>query len=1069
MVDYPSTSGNDTADLRYAAAGVTLDTGAGDDYVLGSRFADTIDGGNGNDRISAGAGDDVIRGGAGADRVGGGSGNDTFVFVAGDLVTVDYPDHIVDFAGSGTSDRGEQDMLRFEGFGAGAYLSFVGYAADRVQVEGKWTLVENRAMQRYQVIDPTNRANTGNLLVQMNGSTNRLTADDYAFVAREPTNSAPTGITISSNALAENLSAATNVGTLAATEPDAGDKVTFSLVDDANGAFRIASDGVSLVATRSFDFEAGPTSLDVTVRATDAGGLSIDKVVTVAIANVNEAPAAIAISGTRLFENAAADTVIGTLSATDPDAGDQLSFTLADDANGAVRLAADGVTLLSARAFDYDSGPRSFDVIVRATDAHGLSTDKVVAIDIANVNEAPVADGLSARTTTNADGTTSVILSMKATDLDSRAIDAMVDWGTGRELVTLTAAGDGTFSGTATHVVMPGTSMIDVTLTDGEFDVGAGQAIVRVGQKTEGSLTLVSSVRPGVTANAQSNQASLSPDGTKVLFISSANDLVPGDTNGKADLFVKDLVTGQTTLVSGGAQAYLSSGQVLLGAFSADGTQVIFSSNGMLIGGEGNGLADVFVRDLATGALTMLNRTAAGVFGNQGSGSVLSLSADNTKAAFVTTSSNLDPADTKTLADVYVKDLVTNRLVLASATAQGVVGNSGSTGASISADGTKVAFSSTATNFGIRNAASSSDVFVKDLSTGAITLVSADEQGRGGNGSSNNAKFSADGGKVMFTSTASNLVAGDTNGVTDLFVKDLATGQISMVSSSARGEAANAATTGQNATFSPDGTKVLFKTAASNLGIADNNKQNDLYLKDLVTGAVTLVSSNSQGAIGNGDNTVGTAAFSADGSRIVFYSSASNLVMGDTNDRTDVFMKDLVTGATVLISSAANGAAGSNVSQDPAISADGTKVVFASSATNFADVDANGAADIFIKTLPGGAALSGTSGTDVLVGTDVGDRLSGGAGDDVLRGGADADRFMFEIGHGVDRIEDFGTTSGDVVVLSGFGTALDTFAEVLSAATQVGTDTVIVTGTNSSIALLGVDRADLKADDFYFG
>ena len=219
-------------------------------------------------------------------------------------------------------------------------------------------------------------------------------------------------------------------------------------------------------------------------------------------------------------------------------------------------------------------------------------------------------------------------LDMKATDLDSRAIDAMVDWGTGRELVTLTAAGDGTFSGTATHVVMPGTSMIDVTLTDGEFDVGAGQAIVRVGQKTEGSLTLVSSVRPGVTANAQSNQASLSPDGTKVLFISSANDLVPGDTNGKADLFVKDLVTGQTTLVSGGAQAYLSSGQVLLGAFSADGTQVIFSSNGMLIGGEGNGLADVFVRDLATGALTMLNRTAAGVFGNQGSGSVLSLTSE---------------------------------------------------------------------------------------------------------------------------------------------------------------------------------------------------------------------------------------------------------------------------------------------------------------------------------------------------------------------------------------------------------------------------------------------------------
>ncbi|TDH60215.1 hypothetical protein E2C06_23070 [Dankookia rubra] len=161
-------SGNDIIDVHASATPVQIHTGAGNDKVTGSNGNDTVNGGEGNDSIDAGAGNDVIRGGAGADRVKGGAGNDTFIFARGDLVSADYPDHIVDFAGAGGYGPVENDMIHLVGFNGAVALSFV------KNVGG------NPALQLYGVTDADGFQ--GSILVQMkHGDTHHITNRDYMY------------------------------------------------------------------------------------------------------------------------------------------------------------------------------------------------------------------------------------------------------------------------------------------------------------------------------------------------------------------------------------------------------------------------------------------------------------------------------------------------------------------------------------------------------------------------------------------------------------------------------------------------------------------------------------------------------------------------------------------------------------------------------------------------------------------------------------------------------------------------------------------------------------------------
>ena len=219
----------------------------------------------------------------------------------------------------------------------------------------------------------------------------RATDKAGAFVDRAVTvavgdvNEAPVSVALAGGTVAENLAAGALVGTLSGTDPDKGDVLSFSVVGGRDAAsFKVV--GNTLVTTGALDYEAG-AAREVVLRATDKAGLSVDKTVTVAVADVNEAPVSVALSGGAVAENRAAGTVVGMLSGTDPDGGDVLSFSVAGgrDADGFKVV---GDKLVTTGSFDHEAGATR-EVVLRATDKAGLSVEKTFVVAVQNVNEAP--------------------------------------------------------------------------------------------------------------------------------------------------------------------------------------------------------------------------------------------------------------------------------------------------------------------------------------------------------------------------------------------------------------------------------------------------------------------------------------------------------------------------------------------------------------------------------------------------------------------------------------------------------------------------------------------------------
>src|SRR5207249_1268748 len=202
--------------------------------------------------------------------------------------------------------------------------------------------------------------------------------------------------------------------------------------------------------------------------------------------------------------------------------------------------------------------------------------------------------------------------------------------------------------------------------------------------------------------------------------------------------------------------------------------------------------------------------------------------------------------------------------------------------------------------------------------------------------------LSADGRFVAFGSDATNLVAGDTNGTTDVFVHDRQTGTTERVSVASGGGTQGNGKSGGFFAFpalSADGRFVAFQSDATNLVAGDTNGTTDVFVHDRQTATTERVSVNGFSA---------GPALSADGRFVAFHSTGSNLVAGDTNGATDVFVHDRQTGTTERVSGASDGTQGNDASAGPALSADGRLVAFHSSATNLVAGDANRAYDVFV-------------------------------------------------------------------------------------------------------------------------
>ncbi len=435
----------------------------------------------------------------------------------------------------------------------------------------------------------------------------------------------------------------------------------------------------------------------------------------------------------------------------------------------------------------------------------------------------------------------------------------------------------------------------------------------------------------------------------------AGNDTYRVDSVG--DRVVETLDPLSMVRVSAAASGVQSNDTSFDPAISANGRFVAFGSLASnLVPGETNVVQDVFVKDLQAGAVLRASTDVNGLQGNNTSYGP-SITADGRYVAFLSTATNLVPDDRNVVADVFVKDLATGGIVRASVSDRGVEADNRSIDAAISADGHFVAFTSLASNLvaGDRNAAT--DIFVKDLHTGAILVASSDSRGVSSIGGSSDATISGDGGVVAFSSNAFDLLPGFTGAVTGVLVKYLATGAIGLASTAADGRQAN------DSSFAPsisaDGRFVAFQSAASNLVPGDLNAVSDIFVKDLLTGAIVRASTSADGFEGN--NASDAPQISPDGSYLVFRSAASNLVLGDNGATADIFVKDLVTGAIARVSEAVTGLNPNDNSFGASISSDGSIVAFLSSASNLLPGLPNTVPDVFAATpsiVTGGGADS---------------------------------------------------------------------------------------------------------------
>jgi uncharacterized repeat protein (TIGR02543 family) len=419
-------------------------------------------------------------------------------------------------------------------------------------------------------------------------------------------------------------------------------------------------------------------------------------------------------------------------------------------------------------------------------------------------------------------------------------------------------------------------------------------------------IAIVSMAADDTPGNSYSYNSSVSSDGRYVAFYSYATNLVAGDTNVYNDIFIYDRdADGNGIFETGAGKRAItivtidSDGHSAAPSISSNGRYITFASVAEnLVPGDTNNFDDIFFHDRDADGNDIFDETGAG------------------KTA--TTLISMAP------------DGVTG-------------GNSYSVKPRISGDGRYIAFGSDATNLVSGDNNGSTDVFVYDRKTAHTERVSVATDGTEPDATSNSPSISSDGRYITFFSWATNLVADDSNSSVDIFLRDRVAGTTTLISVASDGTQGNSGSTGPS--ISNDGIYIAFSSSASNLVAGDTNSSIDIFLHNRQTGNTTRVSVASDGTQGNNHST--NPSISGDGRYIAFESDASNLVAGDTNGVSDVFVYDRRTAVTKRVSVAAEGTESDDASNKPSISSDGSYVVFSSDGTTLVTGDTNSMADIF--------------------------------------------------------------------------------------------------------------------------
>jgi Tol biopolymer transport system component len=536
---------------------------------------------------------------------------------------------------------------------------------------------------------------------------------------------------------------------------------------------------------------------------------------------------------------------------------------------------------------------------------------------------------------------------------------------------------------------------------------------VFVRDRSNDSISLVSANSTGNGGgNFSSELGAISANGRFVIFESDATNLVAGDTNGVKDIFLRDLQAGTTKAISIGSNGW-ANGASSQAAITPDGHWAVFVSQATnLVAGDSNNVADIFVADLSGNTLSWASVGDALPLGRNSTGSTTpAITADGRYVAFATALTGVGPR-----AEIYVRDMLAGTTAWASSNAAAMamamlgssnlpcshpvpsddgqfvafkigasngVGNAlilrtdlsaGTTtlvasnampqlvyadesfGAEMTPDGRFVVFSRrVATN------STSCNLFIWDAQTGTETLVSADlDRKLQTNAISKAPAITPDGRYVTFVSNGTNLTQNIVSNGFHVYMRDVQAGLTTSIDVDTNGVGSTVADL-TVPVISADGRFVAFSLQDGGLVPGDNNRFEDVFVRNVVGNQTELISKRDSSAVpttGDYWSWLSQPALSDDSLRFAFASYANDLISTDNNGTSDVFVRDLATGTNILVSMGVNGQqALGGFSGSPVLSGNGRFVAFVSTATNLFTGQSNRAVDVFVRDLDAGSNI----------------------------------------------------------------------------------------------------------------
>lgn len=671
-----------------------------------------------------------------------------------------------------------------------------------------------------------------------------------------------------SSVILQMLNNATNSIALPIADPD-GDQFSVRLATSAesqvgaapaigNNALSVTSQGVlqwDTTGGASGDKYAAQVIIEENHGGSGGGRVPLDFIIELVGSITNSPPTCAGASGS--IQTAVGVPVNLTLTGTDPEGG-PLQVNHQGLPPGATLTPVSGTTSNSPFAVQFSWTPsatqagQSFPVLVLFTDNGGLQAQCSFAI------------------TVNDEAADFELVSVKSTGVgsgDGRSSNPALS--ANGELVAFTSAAS------------------DLVSSDNN-----GRLDVFVRNRIRRTTELISVNTGGASGNGDSYNPVISADGRYIVFQSRASDLVTGtDNNNAFDIFLRDRTLGQTFLVSVDANGNAAAKDSYSPQMTADGRKIVFASAAdNLVNNDTNGTADAFLRDLDAGTTTLLSVSTNGWSGNSISAPP-TITPNGRYVAFLSAANDLAAGDANNHNDVYRRDLMSGTTELVSRNTNGTAGNLTSFNPVISANGQRVAFASQATDLTTDTDTNiSTDVFLFDFGSNATRLISrAPGTSRAGNKGSATPFFSSDGNHLLFISIATDLAANDTNGKQDVFLWNGGGDTNELISVNSLGTGPGNDFAGISAAgMSEDLRFVVFYSTATDVAAGDTNAVSDIFLRDRQMGLTILMSRPAGHPFsGNGDN---FAPFiSANGAAVVYSSDASNLVANDNNQTSDIF------------------------------------------------------------------------------------------------------------------------------------------------------------------------------------